>query len=174
MIQATILTEEDPVELLEGWIVPKMPKGTLHDSVLTQTQEALAGCLPSGWGTRVQCAITTSDSEPEPDVVVVPGPARLYRTRHPGPTDIALILEVSDSSLAHDRNAKGRVYARAGIEIYWILNVVDMQVEVYSDPTGPDPNPQYRQRQDYGLNAAVPLTIGGQVLNPIPVVQLLG
>ncbi len=149
MIQSGILTEDDRVELLEGWIVPKMPHNPPHDSVLDQVQEALLKALPQGWRVRVQSAITTADSEPEPDIVVAPGPASRYRTRHPGPADIVLLVEVADSTLANDRGMKAQLYARAGIVVYWIVNLVDAQVEVYTDPTGPDPSPRYRQRSDH-------------------------
>src|SRR5438552_1580477 len=147
MIDGGILTEEDRVELLEGWIVAKMPQTPMHNSVLDRSYEILRNVLPVGWRVRVQSAITTPDSEPEPDLAVVEGPANRYRTRHPGPADIAALVEVSDSTLTHDRGPKGQLYARANIGVYWIINLVDMQVEVYTDPTGPDASPRYRQRQ---------------------------
>jgi Uma2 family endonuclease len=160
MIHAGILTENDPVELLEGWIVPKMPHNPPHDSVLDQAQEVLRLALPAGWRVRVQSAITTADSEPEPDITVAPGPANRYRTQHPEPVDIALLVEVADSTLATDRGAKAQLYARARIGVYWIINLVDVQVEVYTDPTGPDPSPRYRQRQDYGVGDTIMLNVG--------------
>src|SRR5437762_12339480 len=160
MIQTGILTEDDRVELLEGWIVPKMPHNPPHDSVLDQSQETLRSVLPPGWRLRIQSAITTPDSEPEPDIAIVQGPANRYRTRHPEPLDIAMLAEVSDSTLANDRGLKAQLYARAGIAVYWIINLVDNQVEVYTDPTGPDPAPRYRQRQDYRAGDTITLTVG--------------
>jgi len=173
MIQAAILTEEDRVELIEGWIVPKMPHNPPHDSTVNNARQRIERLLPAGWETRIQSAITLADTEPEPDVVVVPGPASRYSTRHPAPQDIALLIEVADSSLARDRGEKCRSYARAGIVCYWIINLVHRQVEIYTDPTGPAGQPAYRQRTDYGWADSVPLVIGGQQIASIPVADLL-
>jgi hypothetical protein len=173
MIQAGILTEDDPVELLEGWIALKMPRNPPHDITLQLGEEALRPRLPAGWCVRVQCAITTADSEPEPDIVVASGPIRRYVNHHPTPQEIALLIEASDTTLTRDRQDKGRLYARAGIVCYWIINLVDRQVEVYTDPTGPGPSPSYRQRQIYGVGDSVPLVIGGQQVARIPVTDLL-
>jgi Uma2 family endonuclease len=173
MIQSGLLTENDPVELLEGWLVPKMGRNPPHDGCVEATEEAIRSRLPAGWRVRGQSAVTLPDSEPEPDVAVVRGTVRANMGHHPIPAEIALLVEVSDSSLAYDRTDKGRAYARSGIVLYWIVNLVDMQVEVYSDPTGPDANPRYRQRQDYDRNADVPLVIGGVTVGQVPVRELL-
>ena len=173
MIQTGILTENDRVELLEGWVLPKVPGNPRHDSALDQSQETLRNVLPPGWRLRVQSAITTPDSEPEPDIAVVQGPANRYRTRHPEPLDIGMLAEVSDSTLANDRGLKAQLYARAGIAVYWIINLVDNQVEVYTDPTGPDPSPHYRQRRDYRAGDTIALTVGGVPL-AVTVADLLG
>jgi Uma2 family endonuclease len=162
MIQAGALTENDPVELLEGWIVAKLPHKPSHDATIDQTNEVLLGKLPTGWRTRIQSSITTDDSEPEPDLAVVLSPASRYAARHPGARDIALLIEVADSSLTHDRVVKARLYARAGIAMYWIINLVDLQVEVYTEPSGPIADPGYRQHQTYRTGEAVPLVIAGQ------------
>jgi Uma2 family endonuclease len=118
MIQAGILTEEDPVELLEGWIVPKMPRNPPHDGTIEMAEEAIRRRLPPGWRIRIQSAITTDDSEPEPDLAIVCGGVRTYVTRHPGAADIAVVIEVADAMLARDRREKNRLYARAGISCY--------------------------------------------------------
>src|SRR5215831_15286794 len=68
MIQAGILTEDDPVELLEGWIVPKMPHTPPHDRTIQMGNKRTGRRLPPGWDIRVQSAISTADSEPEPDL----------------------------------------------------------------------------------------------------------
>ena len=75
-------------------------------------------------------------NEPEPDLCVVRGESDDYTDRHPGPGDIALIVEVAESSLSRDRGEKGENYGRAGIPVYWIVNLVDRRLEVYSNPTG--------------------------------------
>ncbi|MBL8794428.1 MAG: Uma2 family endonuclease [Planctomycetia bacterium] len=173
LIQLGVLSEDDRVELLEGWLVPQMPRNTQHDVTIDKSQDALRSQLPAGWRLRVQSAITTSDSEPEPDFAVVPGPPERYLAHHPFPQDIGMLIEVSDTSLDRDRNRKGPLYAGANIPIYWIINLIEAQVEVYTDPTGPAAVPGYRQRQDFKPGGSVPLVIGGQVVGQVAVSDLL-
>jgi hypothetical protein len=173
MIQTGLLTEDDNVELLEGWIVPKSPRSPAHDGTIGVVEEVIREQFPPGWRIRVQSAITLADSEPEPDLVVVYGSPRAFLDHHPGPTEIAFHIEIADSSLLRDRNDKVRVYARAGITIYWIINLVDMQIEVYTLPSGPVANPTYAQRQDYRLGDVVPLVLNGQAVGHIAVQDLL-
>ena len=143
MIETGVLTEDDRVELLEGRIVPKMPHNPPHDAAVDLAQTMIAAMLPTGWRVRVQSAITTADSEPVPDVAVVRGPARRYARSHPRPRDIALIIEVADTSLREDRNDKGRLYARARIPVYWIVNLLHACVEIYTQPKA-GKSPAYR------------------------------
>jgi Uma2 family endonuclease len=173
MIRAGVLTEDDPVELLEGWLVAKMVKRPPHRMVTGLTREALAARVPVGWFLDDQEPITLDDSEPEPDVQVVRGTRRDYLARHPGPSDVALVVEVSDSSLERDRDWKKQIYARARIPVYWIINLIDRQVEVYTDPTGPAEPPDYRQRRDYRVGDMVPLIIDGKEVAQISVAELL-
>lgn len=162
MISTGILGAGDRVELQEGWIVPKMPHNPPHDGTIQLCDEVLRGLVPKGWCVRIQSAITLSDSEPEPDIVVVAGAGRTYVNHHPGPSEIAVAIEVADSSLAQDRGPKQRMYARAGIPQYWIVNLVDRQVETYSDPTNVDAVPAYGARRDYRSADRVPVVVAGQ------------
>jgi Uma2 family endonuclease len=174
MIQTGILGDDDDDELLEGWIVPKMPRNPPHDAMISIIMmDVLTPRLPAGLHCRGQSAITTSDSEPEPDIAVVRGPKRHYLVRHPGPADMALVVEVADSSLPRDRSLKAQIYARASVPVYWIVNLVDHQLEVYTDPTGPDASPTYRARQDYRSGDMVPFVVDGRELGPIPAQDLL-
>jgi Uma2 family endonuclease len=173
MIQAGILTEDDPVELLEGWLVTKMPKNPRHSAVTQLIQAALTRSLPAGWHVRGQEPVTTEDSEPEPDVVVARGDLRQYLDRHPGPHEIALIIEVADSSLSRDRMLKKRLYAAAGIPMYWVVNLPELRIEAYSDPSGPGEQPTYRHQQDYGTADAVPVVLDGVEVAHIAVRELL-
>jgi len=173
MIAAGILQEGEPYELLEGWIVRKMTRNPPHDLALVLLGDEIRRLLPAGWFPRNQSAATTEESEPEPDLAVVRGQPRDFARRHPGPTEVGLIVEVADSSLQHDRGFKGRAYARAAFPIYWIVNIPDSQIEVYTDPTGPDPEPAYRQRRDYTATEAVPLILDGVEIGQIPVRDLL-
>jgi Uma2 family endonuclease len=162
MIRAGELTEDDPVELLEGILVFKMPKNTPHSVVTGLARREIERLLPGGWHVRVQDPVTLADGEPEPDAAVVRGAVEDYLVEHPGPVDVALAIEVADSSLARDRSIKLRSYARAGIVAYWIINLVERQVEACSVP---DPNavpePRYTVTQIYRPGEDVPLVLPG-------------
>jgi len=173
IIQAGILTDDDSVELLEGWLVFKMPKNPPHRATTRLVRTALENILPAGWYVDSQEPITLSNSEPEPDIVVVRGDTRQYLDRHPGAEDIALIIEVSDTTLQRDRTVKKRIYARAGISIYWIVNLVEEQVEVYSQPLVEVEQPDYSQRLDFGRSAVIPIIIEGIEIGAIAVDALL-
>src|SRR5262249_10736519 len=150
------------IELLEGWMVEKMPKNPPHSVATGLLADALAELLPAGWYVICQEPITTNDSEPEPDLAIVRGKRRDYVDNHPAPDDIGLVVEVADTTLTRDRGVKKRLYARAGIGIYWIINIVDRCVEVYVDPTGPAKKPEYRDKQVFGTRDSVPLILDGE------------
>jgi hypothetical protein len=172
MIETGVLTENDRVELLDGQIVPKMVHNPPHDCCVLLAQTQLLPLVPSSHVVRIQSAITLSTSEPEPDLLVAAGPARRYVRRHPRPNDIELLIEVADSSLSQDREVKGPLYARARIPVFWIVNLIDSCVEVYTQPRA-GRSPAYRQRQDYTRNDAVPLVIDGREIARIAVRDLL-
>lgn len=173
MIQTGILTEDEPVELLDGWVMIKMARTPEHDLSLEKTDVAIRACLPRGWRIRIQCAVTTDVSEPVPEIALVRGPIPSAGRSHPLPGEIGILVEVAESSLEHDRTTKARAYARAAIPFYWIVNLRDGQVEVYSDPTGPGPNPSYRTRRDFAPTDAVPLVLDGREVARISVSELL-
>jgi Uma2 family endonuclease len=173
LIKAGFFAKNESYELLEGWIVPKMNRNPPHDVAIVLAGEVIRPMLPAGWHLRTQSAITTDDSEPEPDIAVVRGVARSYLANHPLPKDVGLLLESADASLLLDRTTKGRLYARARIPMYWIINLQDSRLEVYTDPSGPGPSPGYRQHRDYGPDEAVPLILDGQEVGHITVRDLL-
>jgi Uma2 family endonuclease len=149
-----------------------MPKNPLHRAATRLLRQALDRLVPATWYVDSQEPITTADSEPEPDVVVVRGETRHYLDRHPGPQDVALVVEIADTTLQRDRGCKKRLYARAEIPVYWIVNLLDNQIEVYTNPSGPVEQPDYRQRQDYGLSDTVPVVIAGLEIGHLPVREL--
>jgi Uma2 family endonuclease len=173
LIREGIIQNIERTELLDGWIVSRMTRNPPHDVSLDKSQDAIRPCLPTGWRLRVQSAITLSGSEPEPDLAVVAGPADRYLASHPKPADIAALIEISDSSLQEDREVKGPIYARERIPVYWIINLVESRVEVYTDPTGPGAEPDYRTHRVFGIGEQVPLVIAGVEVGMIPVKDLL-
>ncbi len=173
MIETGILDDEDKVELLEGYVVLKMPRNPPHDGTIQNLGKKLSRLLPAGWDVRGQSAVTLSESEPEPDLAVVRGDERTYLSRHPTPGDVGLVVEVAESSLTRDRDDKSRIYARANLPIYWIVNLVNHQIEVYTSPSGPASSPAYAQRQDYQAGDAVPLLLNGTLVASLSVQELL-
>lgn len=157
MIVAGILTEDDRVELLEGWLILRTKKTPAHVLATNLTRESLEQRLRTGWIVNQHPPLTTADSESESDVVVVRGNQRDYVDHHPMPQDVALVIEVADATLQRDRTLKKRLYARAGIPSYWIVNLVNKQVEVYSEASGTSNNPDYAQRQDYRVGDSITL-----------------
>ena len=129
--------------------------------------------MPQEWYVDSQEPITLTNSEPEPDVVVVRGDTRQYLNRHPGPQDIALVVEVADTTLQRDRTIKKLTYARSGIPIYWIVNLVEEKIEVYTYPLGKIEQPDYQQQQDYTRSDLVPVVIEGVEMGRLSVDALL-
>ncbi len=173
MIQAGVLTDDDPVELLEGVLVFKMPKNPPHTFVVEAAAEIVGRMLGPGWFYRIQEPVTLVDGEPEPDGVVIRGSRNDYRTSHPGPADIGLVIEVSDSTLARDRGMKLRGYARAGIPFYWIINLVDRCIEVHARPDATTPEGVYLDRQVFQEGDSISLVIGDAALGSVAVRDLL-
>lgn len=129
--------------------------------------------MTSAWHVRVQSGFTNPDSEPEPDLVIVRGGQRDYVARHPGAADAALVVEVANTTLQEDRQLKGRIYARAGVHCYWIINLVDRKVEAYEGATGPTAAPGFSQAHDYVMADSIPLSIPGANPLLIPVRDLM-
>jgi Uma2 family endonuclease len=173
MIETGVLTPEDKVELLENYVVLKMPRNPPHDSTLQRMLRPMLRPLPAGWDLRVQLSIALTDSQPEPDFAVVRGTAADYENRHPGAADTGLVIEVANSSLLRDQRDKTRIYARGGIPVYWIVNLVDRRVEVYSQPSGPTAVPAYGSFQVYQPGDNLPLLLNGNTVGNIPVADLL-
>src|SRR5262249_39741290 len=123
------------VQLIDGFLVSKMTENDPHATADMLCGEELQRVLPPGWHIRPGKPIRIPGlaSRPEPDRSVVRGTVRDFALRTPGPTDLAMVVEVSDASLADDRKL-ATLYGLAGVPIYWIINLVDGQVEVYSRP----------------------------------------
>jgi Uma2 family endonuclease len=161
MIRHGVLGPDDKVELIHGVVVDKMPQNPIHAGTVGVLKREIEAVLPKSWIVRIQAPISLSDSEPEPDLVIARGPEERYLGEHPGPADIAFLVEVSDSSLTNDQVEKLVVYAEARIPEYWIVNLIEMQVEVYTQPKG-GKTPGYKSSRAYGLQFGVPIHLAGK------------
>jgi Uma2 family endonuclease len=135
MIDAGILTLEDKVELLDGKIIQMSPQKPPHAGTTQLTSDYLKQILDGIAHVRTQLPITLSTSEPEPDIAVVQIDTHSYGNHHPGAAEIFLIIEVSYSTLDRDRGEKAKIYAKANIQDYWILDIIERQVYVFRNPT---------------------------------------
>ena len=168
---AGVLEDPSRVELVDGYLVDKMPKNPGHSYATKETLKALDRRLPAGWTSRKEEPVRIPDfDEPEPDVAIVRGSDADYRQRIPMPDDVALLVEVSETTLGQDRGKKRRAYAKAGIPVYWIVNLVDRQVEVHTRPVKAG---RYRSRKVYKPGQQVPVVMAGQQLPPIAVDDLM-
>jgi Uma2 family endonuclease len=172
LIDLGILTEDDQLELLDGHLVNKLSRNPDHDTGIDLFREAVSRHIPPGRMLRCQEAVTLCGSEPEPDFAIVRGGPRAFRLNHPTPAEIDLLVEVANSTLDLDQSVKGALYAHAGIAEYWIINLVDRIVEVYTLPSASSP-PGYNARTDYAPGQAVPFSLNGTLIASIPVSDLL-
>ena len=157
LIETGFFQPGDPVELVGGQLIVAEPQGSGHFAAIRAVEEALRAAFGVGWDVRAQGPVALDEeSEPEPDVAVVPGSFRDYVAAHPSRP--VLVVEVSESSLALDRHHKGSLYARASLDDYWIVNLVDRVLEVYRHP-GPDPAAsfgwRYSPAEVFGREASV-------------------
>ena len=174
MARAGVLKSGEPVELLEGVLVRKMTKHSPHRFATQSLRDLIPPMLPAGWFVDDQEPITTEDSEPEPDLAIYRGSRRDYlaQDRHPGPEDTCLVIEIGDSTIVDDQTTKNRIYARAGVVCYWIVNIPERRIEVYTSPTGPVAMPSYQQRQDFVPGQEIPVFVGGQEAGRVKVAEL--
>jgi len=172
MIEIGLLTENDRLELLDGFLVEKMSQNPRHSGKIARTMDILRPLIPSVWMDRQQVPLILSGSVPEPDIAIVRRDANYYETRHPTASDVGMLIEISDSSLAGDRQDKCPIYARAGIRTYWIINVIDRQLEVYTAPSGPAEEPSFAERRDYHPGERVPVVLDGVEVGTVAVADL--
>jgi Uma2 family endonuclease len=144
LVETGFFEPGDAVELIGGELIVAEPQGSRHFAAIRAVEEALRAAFGAGWDVRTQGPLALDEeSEPEPDVAVVPGTFRDYVAGHPSRP--VLVVEVSETSLALDRGRKSSLYARAGVGEYWIVNLVDHVVEVSREPA-PDPTAPFGWR----------------------------
>jgi Uma2 family endonuclease len=144
LVDLGIFQPGEAIELIGGELMVAEPQGAAHYTAIRKTAKTLEAAFGPGWEVRTEGPIgLDDDSEPEPDVAVVPGSPDDYRSAHPSRP--VLTVEVAESSLSGDRERKGSLYARAGLADYWIVNLMDSVLEVYREPTA-DPSAPFGWR----------------------------
>ena len=159
----------DNVELLDGYIVEREDVKPSHVLITGRLKLRLEMVLPPGWFVRKEEPLSIPDaSQPRPDLAVVRGGLEDYPDRHPGPADTAMVAEVSDASLAHDQGEKRLIYARAGIPVYWVVDLKARQVEVYSRPA----QGGYAEHRALKAGDVLPVVIDGAAVGSLAVADL--
>jgi Uma2 family endonuclease len=159
LIELGVFQPGEDIELIGGELIVAEPQGAQHYTAIRRTTKALQTAFGPGWEVRAEGPIgLDDDSEPEPDIAVVPGTPEDYSRSHPSRP--VLTVEIAESSLASDRQRKGSLYARAGLADYWVLNLVDRVLEVYREPApdaaalfGVTPSAAARTRNRTGTSA---------------------
>ena len=131
-----IFSEDDRVELIDGDVHEMTPIGPTHASIVDDLTELLVSHLIGKARVRIQNPIRLDPhTEPQPDLVVARLRPSRYAARHPEGDDVLLVIEVADSSVRYDREAKLPLYARAGIPEAWLVDVTARTLTVYTAPT---------------------------------------
>ena len=135
LAEVGVLQEDDRVELLDGVIISMMPIGPFHGGSVKRLTHVFEKANRGRWITAAQDPVHIGEhNEPQPDLLLLHPRADFYTAKHPGPADVFLLVEVSDSTLLIDREDKLPIYARAEIAEVWIVNLPERVVEVYSSP----------------------------------------
>ena len=152
MAEAGILARDERVELLNGDVIVMPPIGDWHASRAILFTNTFPPQLQGRASVSIQNPVRLNDgSEPQPDVMLLRWRDDFYRDGHPGPADVLLLIEVSDSSVDFDRNEKLSAYAAAGIPEVWIVNRPDRRIESHSDPAGDE----YATVRHYGAGESI-------------------
>ncbi|MEN0002500.1 MAG: Uma2 family endonuclease [Bacteroidota bacterium] len=157
MGDAGIFSGKQRVELINGEIIIMSPVNSPHASTVKTISRLLHKLLGENFLIGVQDPVDLfKDSDPEPDLSILKSRADNYYTAHPTPDDIVLLIEVADSTLQSDRKTKLPLYAEAGIEVVWIVNLQDQQVEVYQTPVAQ----RYKTINIYTKEDEIPTNLG--------------
>jgi Uma2 family endonuclease len=170
LVASGVFTKRDKFQLVNGLLVAKMTKNPPHSIAKGRCVKALDRIVsPSGWHVRSEDPVRLPPcSEPEPDVCVVRGKDSDYGKQHPGADDVGLLVEIADTSVTLDR-AMATTWAAHGIPVYWIVNLVDHQVETYAQPTASG----YGVKQIYPRGQFVPVVLDGTTVGRLAVDDIL-
>jgi Uma2 family endonuclease len=172
MIDANVF-DEDRVELLGGILYP-MTINLPHAFVVTRLSELLRPLLPVEWSLWEEKPVPLDRYwRPQPDLSVLKSPSNAFARRWPRPSDIASLVEVSDTTYSRDAGIKLPRYAHVRIPLYWIVHLEQRRVEVYSDPYGRLGKAGYRRVEFYPEDVVLPVVLDGRDLGRIAVKDLL-
>ena len=158
MAEVGVLKADRRYELIGGVVLETQPISPAHNYAVKSLSDQLSACLGDEATVFSQGPLQfDDDSEPQPDILVLEPPAERYRTRHPVPDDVLLLIEVSNTTLHLDRTTKLQLYAGAGVPEYWILNLQKPQLEVHRNPD----RQEARYREVKTLLAEEVSTFGG-------------
>ncbi len=161
-VEVGAIGPEDRVEFVEGEIVEKMGQKLPHITGAGALADALREVYGRGFHVREARPIVIERSEPEPDLSVLEGRALDYADRHPAPHEIALLVEISDTTLPYDRDRKAALYARGRIAEYWIVDLNARRLVVHR---GPLPDGSWEEVRTHPETARVaPLSAEGEIV----------
>ena len=137
MAEVGVLSPDDRTELIEGEIIDMAPIGSVHADVVRLLTKRLLTAFRDSAEVSVQLPVRLSQrSEPQPDIAVLAAKPSGYRQAHPSAADVLLLIEVSDTTLHYDLNAKARLYAKHGVREYWVVDLVASRVWRHRGPSG--------------------------------------
>lgn len=163
MLAVGVFPRETAGELLDGYLLNKPQRSDRQDATVKRLNSLFTGLPFAGFVMKCGEPITLSRSEPEPAFMIGRGSA-----------NNAIVVEVSESSLLIDRHDKGRIYAEAGIPVYWVVNVEDRVIEVYTQPAGTGSTAAYAKCDVFAVGASVPVVIDGNPIGNIAVADVMG
>jgi len=174
LVEQGFFAEREKCELLEGWIVPKMGKNPPHDNTIDILLGLLSEMLQGNWFVRVQNVLEAPESAPEPDLAIVRGKRGNFASRHPQGADVGLVIEVSHATLSVDRR-KAVIYARAGVPVYWIVNLKDKCLEIFESPSQrPNGSVEYAPPRIVRRGETIDLILDKTVVGQIDCRQVFG
>lgn len=168
---AGVFDEDERIELIHGEILEMPPIGPEHMSSAARLHREFSlhlGRSALVWPQGNSIRLPESNSSPEPDITIVRWRDDYYRHQAPGPDDVILIVEISKSTLAYDKNLKATLYAKAGIQEYWLVNLIENVVEVYGEPN----EGKYQSVRTAGKGETVPLP--GGLKGSVAVDEIIG
>ena len=173
MIEAESLGPADRIELIHGVLVRKMPTNAPHSFTTFELAAIFLALVGTTWAVRSQAPVVIpDDSMPEPDVAIAVGARRDYNFVKPTAAQMALVVEVSETTLAFDLGVKLALYAAAKIPEYWVVDLANGKLHVHTLPRG-GKKPGYRSATTFGVADAVPLTLRGESFGSIRVGDFL-